>query len=228
MRSTNRHFAPAVTAAFVLISSVLSACSFGPGNIQTRHSSDIETRKIRRIAVIPPPGSADRKTRVPYTAAPPELKASERGAPDLLAHQIHSAMMAHPGWQIVSEREIEEVSQTLGSLSEAARLRRLGESVYADAVITTQLQRYRERIGNEAGVRSPASVAFVVDLVDLRRGDIVWSGRFDETQKALSENILGIGEIGERGIRWLSADQLMFEGVKKAVNQLHQVLMRSP
>ena len=221
-------FAPGMAGAFVLISGLLSACSFGPGNIHTQHSSDIETRKIRRIAVIPPAAGSDRKARVPFTSSVPDAKPSEREAPDLLAHQIYSAMIALPGWQIVSEREVEDVGQTLGSSTGGARVRRLGELVYADAVITAQLQRYRERIGNEAGVKSPASVAFVIDVVDLRRGDIVWSGRFDETQKALSENILGIGEIGQRGIRWLSADQLMFEGVKKAVNQLHQALIRSP
>lgn len=221
-------FAPGMTRALFLIGGFLTACSFGPGNLQTQHSSDIETRKIRRIAVIAPPSGADRKARVPFTASPSDAKPSERDAPELLAHQIYSAMIARPGWQIVSEQEVEEIGQTLGALSDGARLRRIGELVYADAAITARLQRYRERIGNEAGVKSPASVGFVIDLVDLRRGDIVWSGRFDETQKALSENILGIGEIGQRGIRWLTAEQLMSDGVKKAVNQLHQALMRSP
>lgn len=228
MRLNRCNFTPGMASAFFLISALFSACSFGPGNIQTRHSSDIETRKIRRIAVIPPTASVDRKARVPFTSTPPDGKASEREAPDLLARHLYATMAAQPGWQIVSEREIEEVGQTLGSLSEADRLRRLGELVYADAVLTAQVQRYRERIGNEAGAKSPASVAFVVDLFDVRRGDIVWSGRFDETQKALSENIFAIGDVSQRGVRWLSADQLMLEGVKKAVNQLHQVLVRSP
>ena len=80
----------------------------------------------------------------------------------------------------------------------------------------------------KSGAKSPASVAFVVDLVDVRRGDVVWSARFDETQKSLSENIFAIGEVSQRGIGWLSADQLMLEGVKKAVNELYQILVRNP
>jgi hypothetical protein len=71
-------------------------------------------------------------------------------------------------------------------------------------------------------------VSFVLNLVDIRRGDTVWSARFDETQKPLSENIFALGQIGERGIRWLSAEQLTDEGVKKAVAQLHQILAPSP
>jgi len=113
-------------------------------------------------------------------------------------------------------------------MSEPARLRRIGEMVYADAVMIGRVQRYRERVGNELGVKSPASVAFVLDLIDVRRGDVIWSARFDETQKPLSENIMAIGDIGQRGIKWLTADQLMQDGVKKAVAQLQQLLVRNP
>ena len=100
--------------------------------------------------------------------------------------------------------------------------------VYADAVMMSRLQRYRERVGDEWGAKSPASVAFILDLVDVRRGDIVWTARFDETQKSLSESIFSLGDIGERGVRWLSADQLAQEGVKKAIGQLYDILSRRP
>jgi hypothetical protein len=227
MRVSRHYWAPGMVAAWFFVTTLWSACSFGPGNIETRHSSDIATRKIRRIAIIALTASGDRKVPVPFASAPPNSNTSEREAPDLLARQLYSTMAAQPGWQIVSEQEVEEVGQALGSLSERERLRSLGELVYADAVLTAEVRRYRERIGNEVGAKSPASVAFVMDLIDVRRGDVVWSGRFDETQKALSENIFAIGDISQRGIRWLRADQLMLEGVKKAVNQLHQLLVPS-
>jgi hypothetical protein len=91
-----------------------------------------------------------------------------------------------------------------------------------------RVQRYRERVGDEWGAKSPASVAFLLDLVDVRRGDIIWTARFDETQKSLSESIFSLGDIGQRGVRWLSADQLAQEGVKKAIGQLHNILSRRP
>ena len=112
--------------------------------------------------------------------------------------------------------------------SEEARLKRVGAMVYADAVMMARLQRYRERVGDEWGAKSPASVAFILDLVDVRRGDIIWTARFDETQKSLSESIFSLGDIGQRGVRWLSADQLTQEGVKKAIGQLHDILSRRP
>ena len=109
--------------------------------------------------------------------------------------------------------------------SEEARLKRVGAMVYADAVMMARMQRFRERVGDEWGAKSPASVAFILDLVDVRRGDIIWTARFDETQKSLSESIFSLGDIGQRGVRWLSADQLTQEGVKKAIGQLHDILL---
>lgn len=213
---------------FALLLLILSSCSFGPGNLQSKHSTDLEARRIRRIAVLPPTALGGATESKISFGAVPEQKSRERDAPENLAKFIYSAMVALPNWQIVSENEVREVGQAVGSNDEAARLKRVGEMVYADAVVTGRLQRYRERIGDEWGAKSPASVAFVLELVDVRRGDVVWSARFDETQKSLSENIFALGEIGQRGVRWLSADQLTQEGVKKAVGQLHQIIARNP
>jgi hypothetical protein len=206
------------------------ACSFGSQNIQTRHSTDIEARRIRRIAVVPPSStSSEQKAKTPYTSpSPADTKTSDQDAADLLAKFVYSGMTSMPGWQIVGDSEVRDVADSLEPMSEPARLRKIGEMAYADAVMVGRVQRYRERVGNELGVKSPASIAFVIDLIDVRRGDIVWSARFDETQRPLSENILGIGDIGQRGIKWLTADQLMQDGVKKSVAQLHGLLVRNP
>jgi TolB-like protein len=195
---------------------VLAGCSFGSGNLQSKHSNDLESRRIRRIAVIP--------SEATTAAANPS---AHDNPPEMLAKQLYSAMASLPSWQIVAESEVKQVEQTKPATSDAARLRQIGEMVFADAVMVGRVQRFRERIGDDWGVKSPASVAFVLDLIDVRRGDVIWSARFDETQKALSENIFGLGDIRQRGIRWLSAEQLAMDGVKKAVGQLHQILGRS-
>lgn len=207
---------------------LLFSCSFGPGNLQSKHSTDLEARKIRRIVIMPPnPGLGVPPAKVPL-GAQVEQRASEREAPERLAKFVYSTMVALPNWQVISESEVREVEQSLGPVPESARLKRIGEMVYADAVITGRILRYRDRIGDEWGAKSPASVAFTLDLVDVRRGDVVWSARFDETQKPLSENIFALGEIGQRGIRWLTAEQLMEEGVKKSIGQLYQLIGRGP
>ena len=208
-----------------------SGCSFGPGTLQTRHSSDLESRRIRRIAVLPPEataeGAASASSKTPF-ATVPQAPSLQNDAADMLARQVYSAMASLPGWQIVTDTEVREVDQMGSGADGASRLRRIGEMVFADAVMVARIQRYSERVGDEWGAKSPASVAFVLDLIDPRRGDVIWTARFDETQKALSENIFALGDIGQRGVRWLSAEQLARDGVKKAVGQLHQFLTRPP
>lgn len=190
----------------------------------------MQNRKIRRIAVLPPALTPpEQNSRGPLAPNSSTDRATAEGeAPEILARLLYSTMASMPNWQIVSESEVREIAQPVRASSEAARLKQIGERVYADAVITGRILRFRERIGNELGVKSPASVAFVLDLVDVRRGDILWSARFDETQKPLSENIFAIGDISQRGVRWLTAEQLVHEGLKKAVAQLHDILVRNP
>jgi hypothetical protein len=164
----------------------LVACGLSSGNIQSKQSTDLEARRIRRIAVFA------------------------------------------PTWHIISDSEVREAGSAVAPGDDRMRVRRIGETVYADAVITGRVLRYRERVGGDIGVQSPASVAFILDLVDVQRGDVVWSARFDETQKAISENILSLGDIRERGIRWLTAEQLAQDGVRKVVQQLHETIAHGP
>jgi len=131
-----------------------------------------------------------------------------------------------PHWQIVSDREVREVAGQLSGADGRARARKLGELVYADAILTGRILRFRERVGESWGAKSPASVALVLELWDVKQGDLIWSGRFVETQRALSENIFALGEVAQRGLRWLKAEELAQEGIKKAVHQLHQSLYR--
>lgn len=207
---------------------IFSNCSFAPATLQSKQSSDLETRRIRRIAVLPPTlATAAPAPSVPFSAAPAG-RTSEKEAAESLAHFVHASLVALPDWQVVSESEVREALLSAPPSSESARLKRVGEMVYADAVMMSRLQRFRERVGDEWGAKSPASVAFTLDLVDVRRGDIVWTARFDETQKSLSESIFSLGDVGARGVRWLSAEQLAQDGVRKAIGQLHEVLARRP
>jgi hypothetical protein len=206
----------------------VAGCGLSPRNIQSKQSTDLEARHIRRIAVVAPvapPPTAQAKN--PLLGEPSEKKSERQDPGEVLMRLVYSAMAAVPPWQIVSDSEVREVSESVGPSNDMARLRKIGELVYADAVLTGRVLRYRERVGSEIGVKSPASVAFTLDLIDVQRGDVVWSARFDETQKGLSDNILALGDIRERGIRWLTAEQLAQDGVRKMVNQLHQVIGRS-
>lgn len=215
--------------AFAFLSlAIFSNCSFAPPNLQSKQSSDLESRRIRRIAVLPPALPVAAPAPSGLFGAPPAGRTSEKLAAESLARLVHASLVALPDWQVVSESEVREALLSVPPSSEEGRLKHVGEMVYADAVMMSRLQRFRERVGDEWGAKSPASVAFILDLVDVRRGDIIWTARFDETQKSLSESIFSLGDISARGVRWLTAEQLAQDGVKKAIGQLHDVLARRP
>jgi hypothetical protein len=214
-------------AALLGLLPFLAACGLTPGNIQSRQSTDLEARHIKRIAVLAPaapPPAAPAKN--PLLGVSPEQKTERQDPGEVLIRLVYAAMVALPGWQIISESELKDVSESIPKTNDMARLRKIGELVYADAVMTGRMLRYRERVGGDIGVQSPASVAFTLELIDIQRGDVIWSTRFDETQKGLSENILSLGDIRERGLRWLTAEQLAQDGVRKIINQLHQTIVR--
>jgi TolB-like protein len=213
------------TAHLLLCLFFIQGCGLGPGNLDSKHSSDLEARKIRRIAVLGPATMAKNQSKIPFTvASPADARAAERDPAELLSKLVYSAMASFSNWQIVSESEVREIGETVPDSNDAARLKTIGELVYADAVVVGRIQRFRERVGAEWGIKSPASVAFVIELVDVKRGDIVWSAHFDETQKSPAENIFVLGDIGQRGVKWLSAEQLAESGVRKAVGQLNQII----
>ena len=204
----------------------VASCSLGPSNLQSSHSGDLAARGIKRIAVYPLDTFLGEETvRVPY-AASPTSGLGARSAPVVVTRHLYNTMIVLPQWQIVSDREVKEVETMVPKGSPETRARHLGQLVYADAVISGRVRRFREREGEALGAKSPASVAFVLELFDVKRGESVWKASFDETQQALTENLLGLGTFSSRGLRWLTAEELSQEGIKKAIEELHQALYR--
>ena len=70
------------------------------------------------------------------------------------------------------------------------------------------------------GVERPASVGFDIHLIRMRDGKMVWVGKFDETQKPLSENLLKIGSFLRRKASWLTAEELSIVGMDEMLKRL--------
>ena len=104
----------------------------------------------------------------------------------------------------------DEATDTLRTLAV-----KLGESLAANLMVAGTVWRYEERSGGPVGAFSPASVAFVVYLIDVASGKIFWKGNFNETQRSLSENVLDTWAFIKKGAKWLSADELARYGVRE-------------
>lgn len=87
------------------------------------------------------------------------------------------------------------------------------------AILTGEMRRYVERIGEALGARQPASVAFDVALHSAPRGGRMWSAVFDETQKSMTENVLRARRYPGGGTRWLSGPEFAKWAASEIVNE---------
>ncbi len=94
------------------------------------------------------------------------------------------------------------------------QVRDIGSATGCGAVLETTLSRYRDRVGSEMSIETPASVAFSMDLVSVEHGVVFWSTSYNESQKALFDDIFSFNKAQKRGFKWLTVQELGRDGLK--------------
>ena len=100
---------------------------------------------------------------------------------------------------------------------ERIALLELARSYDADGILVGYLYLFKQRQGKQYSVVEPATVAFDVVLLDARNGQVAWKAAYNEKQRALSEDLLSLGDFVKRGGRWLTAEQLARDGIAKVL-----------
>ncbi len=90
----------------------------------------------------------------------------------------------------------------------------------ATAILFGEVSRWRQRTGEKYGSESGASVAFDMGLYTSPEMRRLWTSKFDETQRALSEHLLNARRYPGGGTRWLTASELAQWGVASAADTL--------
>jgi hypothetical protein len=98
----------------------------------------------------------------------------------------------------------------------------IGRAFSAKAVLAGYVYRWRERQGSALAVDSPASVAFDLCLIDSDTARLLWKGRFDKTQRSLSENIFEIRTFLEGRGKWMTAKDLAKIGLGQLLDKFEQ------
>ncbi len=89
----------------------------------------------------------------------------------------------------------------------------IGQQLGLDAVVIGAVYHYEQRQGSALGVQSPASAAFEAHLIQVADKKVLWSGRFDETQRSLMENLLTVGSFVKGGAQWVTVERWSDIGV---------------
>jgi hypothetical protein len=173
---------------------------------------------LRRIALVP--------FLVSYAPHPGEpLDTTPAHAADLVTAQVLESLASNDGLQVVPPSEVAPVLAETGFVAPRADPRRTGQLLRArfdaDAYLTGTVRRFRERVGGPEGATSPASVWLDLELRG-PEGELLWRGIYEETQRSLSDNLLGLGLAWDRGFRWLTAEELALYGARTLVARLSQ------
>lgn len=136
------------------------------------------------------------------------------GSQNTLIDLLYTKMEANGTFQIIAQKKVEEILLHSPSSIQA------GKKLEADFIFIGYVFRFEERIGSSLGVERPASVSFDLHLFRLRDEKMVWLGKFDETQRPLSENLLKIGSFIRRKGSWLTAAELASVGMDEMLGKL--------
>lgn len=183
------------------------------GDLQTHAVNSIKQVKVDRIAVMPVVASP---------AANGDVVAD--GGPDAVTAELYTQAALAGGWDVVPQddvvRRMTNLPPTTPQNLDANALT-VGHDLSVDGVLYGVLERYREREGLDYAAASPASVAFTLKFVDMQTKQIVWTGKFAKSQKALSQNVFEVANFVQHQARWVRAHEIAQDGVTQAVASLH-------
>ena len=192
---------------------VLAGCSFmlagcgvkGDVQVDTDHS---QLSRINCIGVLP--ASSMIEGQIPIYV--PEEKNSRLGI-EVMNEILSEQLGGKDKIRFVGLDQVSSLELTGGESSlELATM--VGKNIDCNAILESTVKRFTQRVGGRYSVESPASVAFEMTLISIEDGSILWSAKFDEVQKSVMENLLEWKKANTRGFVWVTAEELMQEGVR--------------
>ena len=221
------HIAAALTGILLLL--LITACHSHYSKTQTL--TGYENVKVRRLAVMPfLPGntalSADDQVRPAIDCTMMEFckEVSELGAnaENTLTRQMQRAMELKMDDKVVPLARAADIYDDLpqNRMVDTPRqlAQRFGKAAGVDHVILGSVWRYRDRTPDMG-----ASVAFMAYLLEVDNGRRVWRGRFDKTQKALTDDLRNANTFFAKGGRWLSAEELARFGITQIMQSFPEI-----
>lgn len=143
-----------------------------------------------------------------------------------ITNRLFDRLVADKKCELVSPGQAEGVyssivdSDTNVGMGALKILQMVGEQFGSDAVLAGYIYRWQERQGSDYAVNRAASVAFDLHLVSPTDGTILWRGKFDKTQRSLTENLLDLKTFVQGKGQWMTADKLALIGLNKLLNEM--------
>jgi len=153
------------------------------------------------------------------------------GSAESVTADLYARAAVMGGWEVVPQDDVVAAMEQLPPTTQAdmdQNALQLGRKVAADGVIYGAVTRYRERVGFEYAVQTPAAVAFTLYFVDENTKQVVWTAKFAREQKTLSQNVLDLPNFLENRARWVRAHDIAAQGIQGALDDLQSRLTIMP
>jgi hypothetical protein len=193
----------------VLLCAALAGCTQTRQLLNLDSEPELDTT-VHKVAVMP----IDRDPRALSDKMPPD---AER----IVTAHIYGALADSSHWRIVPDMTVAAALANISPvLTPEDRARELAAAVEADGVIFGTLSRFVEREGSDYGADKPTSVSFELKAFARKRDEVIWEGKFDETQEALTTNLLNFWQFWKGGPRWFTASEFIEMGVDRLIEDL--------
>ena len=180
----------------------------GPASVATDPSVAISC-----IAVIPVQPSVDFEDIL----SPAEKKTLKDGS-QVMDGLLKQFLTGKANVRFVAEGQ-GAAKKTEGVANNLVNARRIADQFKCNAVMETTLSQYADRVGGPYGAKDSAAVTFTYKLYETGSGKVICHGRFDEKQQSVMDNLLTLPKAQNRGMTWLTAEELLREGVKERLGQ---------
>jgi len=142
---------------------------------------------------------------------------------DRMTEKLFSTLLDDKGYELISPNQAKGVFASIvssgQSLEDIEIFQKIGQTFFADTVLTGYIYRWQEREGTDYSVNRPASAAFDLYLISAHNRTVLWKGRFDKTQRSLSENILDMDTFIKGKGRWMTVNSLAELGLNKLMSE---------
>ncbi len=203
-------------AAGLAVCLLLAACP-RPAPVVQQRTYAVSQGSLRKIAVMP----FYPRPELSSSVAGSGLNASE--VADLVSIFVTEALMSK-GISVVPPSDLVTAFTGAGSatprLDPRAAASTATRKFGASAVLLGEVYRWRDRSGGRRGTSQAASVGYEMTLHEAPSGRRLWSSRFDETQRPITENLFNAPRYPGGGTRWLTAAELARWGADAAATAI--------
>lgn len=219
-----------VTAALSVIVFACLLISMGCSHNGITAQSEIKKYQFKRLLLLPIKNSSalqgnGETVLCPLCGAVYITGIVENGAETFITERLKSVLDGWTSITLIPDEQYQAIrshiiSSKPDSVTERELLTAIGRDLNADAILSGSVYKFKNRVGNDYAVESPASVGFHLDLLETQSGRVIWSRRYEETQQALSENLFGLGSFFMRKGKWVTVEDLAVSGLEKMIETI--------